>query len=103
MEIALESAIPTYSGGLGILAGDMLRSAADLSLPMVGVSLLYRKGYFEQHLDAGGQQSESPQLWKPEDVLEATDARASVSIEGRHVHVRAWRYRATGISSNEVP
>jgi len=103
MEIALESAIPTYSGGLGILAGDMLRSAADLSLPMVGVSLLYRKGYFEQHLDAGGQQSESPQLWNPEDMLEATDARASVSIEGRHVQVRAWRYRVTGISSNEVP
>jgi glycogen phosphorylase len=103
MEIALESAIPTYSGGLGILAGDMLRSAADLSLPMVGVSLLYRKGYFEQHLDARGQQTESPQLWNPEQVLEATDATANVSIEGRHVRVRAWRYRITGISRDEVP
>ncbi|HXJ94118.1 MAG TPA: alpha-glucan family phosphorylase [Terriglobia bacterium] len=103
MEIALEAAIPTYSGGLGILAGDMLRSAADLSLPMVGVSLLYRKGYFEQHLDAGGQQTESPQLWNPEEALEATDATANVSIEGRHVRVRAWRYRITGISRDEVP
>ena len=103
MEIALEPAVPTYSGGLGILAGDMLRSAADLSLPMVGISLLYRKGYFEQHLDARGQQTESPQLWNPEQVLEATDATANVSIEGRHVRVRAWRYRITGISRDEVP
>lgn len=45
MEVALESRIPTYSGGLGILAGDTLRSAADLGLPMVGVTLLHRKGY----------------------------------------------------------
>lgn len=102
MEIALESAIPTYSGGLGILAGDMLRSAADLSLPMVGVSLLYRKGYFKQRLDERGQQTESPELWNPEQTLEATDATANMTIEGRRVRVRAWRYRITGITRNEV-
>ena len=50
MEIALDAALPTYSGGLGILAGDMLLSAADLALPVVGVTLLYHYGYFVQHL-----------------------------------------------------
>ena len=60
MEIALDKAIPTYSGGLGVLAGDTLRSAADLAVPVVGVTLLHRKGYFEQHIDASGNQTESP-------------------------------------------
>jgi len=46
MEIALENAMPSYSGGLGVLAGDTVRAAADIKLPMVAVSLLYRKGYF---------------------------------------------------------
>src|SRR2546430_9338003 len=59
MEICLEQAVPTYSGGLGVLAGDTLRSAADLGVPMVGITLLHRKGYFEQHLDtAGGPKGE---------------------------------------------
>src|SRR6059058_4701083 len=87
MEIALDKAIPTYSGGLGVLAGDTLRSAADLAVPVVGVTLLHRKGYFEQHLDAGGNQSERPAAWRPEEQLEPVDARASVMIEGRVVHV----------------
>src|SRR5947208_15273392 len=65
MEIALDKAMPTYSGGLGVLAGDTLRSAADLSVPMVGVTLLHRKGYFEQHLDHEGHQSEQPESWNP--------------------------------------
>src|SRR5258708_33605344 len=50
MEIALENAMPSYSGGLGVLAGDTIRAAADLRLPMVAVSLLYRKGFFTQRL-----------------------------------------------------
>ena len=51
MEVALDPAMPTYSGGLGILAGDTLRSAADLGVPMVAVTLLHRKGYFRQRID----------------------------------------------------
>src|SRR5437764_1432835 len=70
MEICLEQSIPTYSGGLGVLAGDTLRSAADLGVPLVAVTLLHRKGYFEQHLDASGQQTEQPVHWSPEQVLE---------------------------------
>jgi len=58
MEIGLEPLIPTYSGGLGALAGDSLRSAADLGVPMVGVTLVHRKGYFRQQLDARGNQLE---------------------------------------------
>src|SRR3954468_2409027 len=91
MEIALDKAIPTYSGGLGVLAGDTLRSAADLSVPVVGVTLLHRKGYFEQHIDRNGNQTEAPVEWRPEDVLEPVDVRTSVVIEGRTVAIRAWK------------
>jgi len=66
MEVGIEPEIPTYSGGLGIVAGDTLRAAADLGLPAVGVTLLHRKGYFHQHLDAFGNQSESDTQWTPE-------------------------------------
>src|SRR6476469_4963108 len=88
MEICLEQGIPTYSGGLGVLAGDTLRSAADLGLPVVGVTLLHRNGYFRQHIDAQGNQSEGPVEWRPEDVLQPLPERCVVTIEGRDVQVR---------------
>ena len=103
MEIALDNAIPTYSGGLGVLAGDTLRSAADLAVPAVAVSLLHRKGYFQQHIDKDGNQTETPAVWQPEAVLELVDARASVQIEGRTVHIRAWKYPVRGVTGHEVP
>jgi len=103
MEIALDKAVPTYSGGLGVLAGDTLRSAADLSVPIVGVTLLHRKGYFEQHLDENGNQTEQPVVWRPEDRLEPVDARATVTIEGRTVQIRAWKYPVRGVRGHEVP
>lgn len=88
MEIALETHIPTYSGGLGILAGDTLRSAADLGLPMVGVTLLHRKGYFFQRLDGEGRQSEDPVTWPIDDFLSLTDTTCQVKLEGRQVTIR---------------
>jgi glycogen phosphorylase len=103
MEICLEQAIPTYSGGLGVLSGDTLRSAADLGAPVVGVSLVHRKGYFKQHIDEKGNQTEAPESWKPEEMLEPVDARASVVIEGRTVHLRAWRYVIRGVTGHQVP
>ena len=103
MEIALEPGIPTYSGGLGVLAGDTIRAAADRGLPMVAVTLLYRKGYFYQCLDAGGWQSEQPAEWVPEDFLEELPERVSVTIEGRPVHLRAWRYDLKGVTGAVVP
>jgi starch phosphorylase len=78
MEIAADPRFPTYSGGLGVLAGDTLRSAADLGIPMVGVTLMHLKGYFRQHLDEKGQQSEESQEWSPEKVLEPTKALFAV-------------------------
>ncbi|HDO36590.1 MAG TPA: alpha-glucan family phosphorylase, partial [Nitrospirae bacterium] len=65
MEIGLRSDIPTYSGGLGVLAGDTIRSAADLKLPIVAVTLLTKKGYFRQDIDDNGRQIESPDDWNP--------------------------------------
>jgi glycogen phosphorylase len=103
MEIGLDAAIPTYSGGLGVLAGDTLRAAADLGLPMVAVSLLHRKGYFRQHLDASGNQSESPVAWVPEEVLEPLSSRVTVTIAGRSVQVWAWRYVIRGVFGDTVP
>jgi glycogen phosphorylase len=103
MEIGLESGMPTYSGGLGVLAGDTIRSAADLDVPMVAVSLIHRRGYFFQRLDAQGHQSEEPVIWPVDDFADLIDERATVDIEGRTVHVRAWRYRVTGESGHVVP
>ncbi len=103
MEVGLDPAMPTYSGGLGVLAGDTLRAAADLAIPMVGVTLLHRKGYFRQHLDARGNQSEDVFEWYPEQFLEPLRPRVLVNIEGRSVEVRAWLYRLVGVSGHAVP
>lgn len=103
MEVALDPAMPTYSGGLGILAGDTLRAAADLGIPMVGVTLLHRKGYFRQHLDDHGNQSESPYIWDPNQFLEPLPPTITLLIEGRQVQVKAWRYLLHGISGHDVP
>ena len=103
MEIALDPAIPSYGGGLGILAGDMLRSAADLELPMVAVSLAYRKGYFRQRLDADGRQIEEADPWTPESFLQPLEEPFTVSIENRDVKVRAWRYNIHGMSGFILP
>jgi starch phosphorylase len=92
MEIALRSEIPTYAGGLGILAGDTLRSAADLALPLVGVSLVSRAGYFRQTIDADGRQLEQAARWNPADWARRLDAKIAVRIEGRAVWIGAWLY-----------
>jgi starch phosphorylase len=103
MEVALEPEVPSYSGGLGVLAGDMLRSAADLGVAMVGVTLVHRRGYFKQKLDREGNQTEETCAWSPEQRAEPCDARASVIIEGRSVQVRAWRWWIQGIGGYRVP
>jgi starch phosphorylase len=103
MEIALENAMPSYSGGLGVLAGDTIRAAADLRLPMVTVSLLYRKGYFTQRLAEDGTQTEEPVDWPVKDFLQEEPVRAGVSIENRRVELRCWRYSVKGVRGFEVP
>ena len=103
MEIALESAIPTYSGGLGVLAGDTIRSAADLQLPMVAVSLLHRAGHFHQRFDANGWQTEEPVEWNVAQFLSEMPARATMTIEGRTICLRCWKYQVRGIGGYCVP
>jgi glycogen phosphorylase len=103
MEIAINPGMPTYSGGLGVLAGDTLRSAADLGVPLVAFSLLHRKGYFRQHLDQVGNQTEEVQGWNPADFCTEEPARITVSVEDRTVTVRAWRYDLEGRSGHVVP
>jgi glycogen phosphorylase len=103
MEIAVVPEFPTYSGGLGVLAGDTLRSAADMGLPLAAVTLAHRKGYFRQHLDANGVQSEEPQPWSPETTLAGEDPVVTVVLEGRPVALRAWRYDLEGVSGHRIP
>ena len=103
MEIAINPGMPTYSGGLGVLAGDTLRSAADLGVPLVAFTLLHRKGYFQQHLDGNGIQTEDVQPWNPADFCTEEPARVTVSVEDRVVTLRAWRYDLTGRYGHVVP
>lgn len=103
MEIALDPSIPTYSGGLGVLAGDTLRSAADLGVPMAAVTLVHRKGYFRQRLDERGNQFQEAAVWHPEQVLELMEPPATAVIEGRQVHIRAWRFQVKGITGHVIP
>lgn len=103
MEIALAHDIPTYSGGLGVLAGDTLRSAADLALPMVGLTLVSRAGYFRQKIDDQGRQTELPDVWDPASIAKQVNTKVAVQIEGRSVWVSAWLYRIKGQGGAEVP
>ncbi|MCC6221706.1 MAG: alpha-glucan family phosphorylase [Deltaproteobacteria bacterium] len=102
MEIALSPDIPTYCGGLGVLAGDTLRSAADLSLPLVAVTLLHRKGYFFQKLDSDGRQTEEVVYWKVEDFFQEMGGRGMIEVDGREVFLRAWKYTVKGRGARNV-
>lgn len=103
MEVAVDSRMPTYSGGLGVLAGDTLRSCADLKLSVVAVSLLYTKGYFDQKLDEWGNQHEEPVQWDPARLLRVLSTTVEVPIEGRPVTIQAWHHTITGITGFTLP
>ncbi|MFC5499356.1 alpha-glucan family phosphorylase [Caenimonas terrae] len=102
MEIALDPAVPTYSGGLGVLAGDMLQSAADLAVALIGVTLVSRQGYFRQEI-AGGMQVERPEPWEPARFAEPVAAKVPLDMGGRRVWVGAWRYLVTSRSDGAPP
>jgi starch phosphorylase len=103
MEIGLEEGMPTYSGGLGVLSGDTIQSAADLRVSMVAVTLLHRKGYFFQKLTPDGWQIEEPADWVVEYFAKEQPSRVAVQIEGRTVTIRAWKYEVKGASGYIVP
>jgi len=103
MEIGIDETIPTYSGGLGVLAGDTLRSMADLEVPVIAVTLLYKKGYFKQSIDSQGNQHEYNVSWNPEDKLKKLDKEVVVKIEDREVKITAWLYEMKGITGQRNP
>lgn len=103
MEIALKSEMHTYAGGLGILAGDTVRSCADLELPVVFVTLVSRAGYFRQEIDADGNQIEQPDWWEPARRCTALNAMVAVDIENRPVWVRPWLYVHTCPLGYDIP
>ena len=102
MEVALENQFPTYAGGLGVLAGDTLRSCADLQIPIVGLSLVHRRGYFRQEI-RDDWQIERDATWEPQRFLRELSPQISVDVEGRAVQLRAWRYDILGSSGFRVP
>jgi starch phosphorylase len=103
MEVGLETDMPTYSGGLGVLAGDTIRSAAELNVPMTGVTLLHRHGYFYQRLDKNGTQTEEPVQWVIEDFLKPLEPIVTVNLEDRQVRIMAWQYNVNPLNKNGVP
>jgi glycogen phosphorylase len=103
MEIGIDENIPSYSGGLGILAGDTIKSCADLNVPVVGITLLSENGYFYQKLDEQGNQIELPIQFSVSNFLQELPSDTNVEIEGRKVKVRAWLYQYRGVGGYIVP
>ncbi len=103
MEIGIQNDIPTYSGGLGVLAGDTIRTGADLKLPMVAVTLLCKKGYFRQQLDNHGKQTEHPVQWNPANYMTLLPVRVTVQIEEREVLIQAWQYNQKSLTGGHIP
>jgi starch phosphorylase len=103
MEIGLRSEIHTYSGGLGVLAGDTVRSCADLKLPVVFVTLISRSGYFRQEIDAAGRQLEQEDPWDPTAWAVPLGAAVAVQIEHRDVWIRPWLYIYTCPRGHSIP
>jgi glycogen phosphorylase len=103
MEIGLMNDIPTYSGGLGVLAGDMVKSSADLKLPLIAVTLLTRKGYFRQEITEEGKQVEHPVKWEPARIMELLPIETKVQIQKRDVSIKAWLYEVHSLTGGAVP
>lgn len=103
MEIAMENDIPTYSGGLGVLAGDTLRAAADIGVPMVAVTLVSRAGYFRQEIDPQGRQIEHADNWDPAHYAARLQATVALDLEDRQVWVGGWLYVLSSRIDGGVP
>jgi len=103
MEVGLTNEIPTYAGGLGTLAGDAIRSAADLKVPLVAVTLISKRNYFRQKLDAYGRQTEQANEWYPEKLMIQLPNEVTVQIQGRTVKVKAWLYKYKSLTGGVVP
>jgi starch phosphorylase len=103
MEIGMKSDMPTYSGGLGVLAGDVIRSSADLRIPLVAVTLVSKKGYLKQKITPDGRQLEYPEEWEPSKFMKLLPATVTVRIGGRDVKVKVWVYDQESLTGGVVP
>ena len=103
MEIGIKSDMPTYSGGLGVLAGDVIRSSADLRIPLVAVTLVSKKGYLKQKITPDGRQLEYPEEWEPSKFMKLLPATVTVRIDGRDVKVKVWVYDQESLTGGVVP
>ena len=103
MEIGIDENIPTYSGGLGVLAGDTIKSCADLNVPVLGITLLSENGYFYQRIDEHGNQIEMPIQFAVSNFLQLLPKTTTVKIDNRDVKIRAWLYQFRGIGGYIIP
>ena len=104
MEFGVDEALAIYSGGLGVLAGDHLKAAADLGVPLVGVGLLYRGGYFKQGVDGAGRQTEEYQPVDPEALgLVREPVSVEIDLDGELVEAAVWRYDVAPGDGEPVP
>jgi starch phosphorylase len=103
MEIGIKSEIPTYSGGLGVLAGDTIRSSADLKIPLVAVTLVNRKGYLRQKITEEGKQLEYPEEWNPSEFMDLLPPDVTIQIGGRDVKIKAWLFDQQSLTGGIVP
>lgn len=101
-EIGISPSLHTYSGGLGILAGDHIKAAADLDVNMVAVTLMYKEGYFKQRMDEEGNQTEIYPRFEPDPLLEKLDGTITLPLRGREVHVQVWKYTFLGINGTPI-
>ena len=102
-EIGLSSSLPTYSGGLGVLAGDHIKASADAGIEMLGISLLYKEGYFKQLLDKEGNQKEEYPRFELGDHLSLLPNKFSIKIRGREVWIQAYEYLHTSETGHIIP
>ncbi len=102
MEIGLQSDMPTYAGGLGMLAADLMRSCADMRLPVACVTLCWDHGYLRQHLNIDGSQTYEDIDWDPNDFMEKLPQKVTVKVEGREVTIGAWEYKLES-SGGSIP
>jgi len=102
-EIGISSSLPTYSGGLGILAGDHIKAAADEGLPLCAITLLYKEGYFKQRVDEEGNQTETYPKFDPEPLLKKLDFTFPLHLRGRDVQIKVYRLDYTGFNDHILP
>ena len=100
-EIGLSSSIPTYSGGLGVLAGDYIKASADLNLPVIGITLLYRHGQGIQRINRDGVQKERWNNFNPDGILKKEDAEIKLKLDGKEIIIEIWSKTVNGVRGHK--